>query len=109
MAIRLTKEAKAHLERVLKDDLKYIRLSLLTTSVKGEMFYDITWTTKIDPKIEMARTARDWNVIVIDRRYESFFDGVLLGLDANDPAKVVVLENPNVLTRENGKVLALNE
>ena len=107
MAIRLTPEVKAYLEYVLAKELKYIRLSVVPTEVEGEMSYMITWTKEIAP-LERFRTARDWNVIVIERKYEHFFGDILLGLDPSDRTKVVILDNPNVLVRENGNILVLN-
>lgn len=108
MAIRLTPEVKVYLEHVLAKELKYIRLSVARAEVRGEMSYVITWTNEITP-LERWRTVRDWNVIVIERKYEHFFNDVLLSLDAHDPTKVVILENPNVLVLENGNILLLNE
>ena len=110
MAIRLTREAKAYLERMFVEELKWVRLTMLPVPLKkGKMSYSITWTDRIYPDRELSRTACDRNVIVIERKYAHLLDGVLLGLDANDPTKVVIIENPNVLMQEDGKLIARYE
>lgn len=102
MAVRLTAAAKEYLEQVLQEDLKFIRLSIEEVGDSGAMQYVFTWATSIHPKFDIARTACDGNVIVIDRMFEKIFDNVLLGYDAHTPTKIAVLENPNVIVGENG-------
>lgn len=106
MAVRLTPAVKKYLEHVLATARVYVRLSVAPTDIEGEMSYAITWTDKIFPKIESGRTACDGNVIVIERKYEHFFNNILLGLDESEPMKVFIVENPNVISLENGKFRA---
>lgn len=105
MSIRLTPEAKVYLEQVLANDQQYIRLSMQSIIGGSEMSYVITWTNYINPRVDIALTHRDWNVIVIDRAYKKYFDDVLLGFDTDTSTKIIVAENPNVLVLKNGNFL----